>query len=214
MKRKWFALVLSCVLLLSLAAACGKKDDAGSSSNTDNEMNTPTDNYGSSNNTVNNGNNTNTPGSMAPGNQMGNYPDTPSEPNHRDPVFPDSLATMDADVAVDDLFDTIGLTRDDLDTAMRDTEMAEGGTADAPAYRHKLMGMDADVSYGFDDSHTINKVTVKTPADSADEWRQELSGILGATQAEDDVNSWTYNDSKVKVSEMGDHVVITIEKNA
>lgn len=214
MKRKWFALVLSCVLLLSLAAACGKKDEAGSGSNTDNEMNTPTDNYGSSNNTVNNGNNTNTPGSMAPGNQMGNYPDTPSEPNHRDPVFPDSLATMDADVAVDDLFDTIGLTRDDLDTAMRDTEMAEGGTADAPTYRHKLMGMDADVSYGFDDSHTINKVTVKTPADSADEWRQELSGILGATQAEDDVNSWTYNDSKVKVSEMGDHVVITIEKNA
>ena len=214
MKRKWFALVLSCVLLLSLAAACGKKDDAGSGSNTDNEMNTPTDNYGSSNNTANNGNNTNTPGSMAPGNQMGNYPDTPSEPNHRDPVFPDSLATMDADVAVDDLFDTIGLTRDDLDTAMRDTEMAEGGTADAPTYRHKLMGMDADVSYGFDDSHTINKVTVKTPADSADEWRQELSGILGATQAEDDINSWTYNDSKVKVSEMGDHVVITIEKNA
>lgn len=211
MNRKWFALVLSCVLLLSLAAACGKKDDTGNAGN--NEMNTPTDNAGTGDYAADNGS-TDTPSSMGPGDQMGNYPDTPSEPDHRDPVFPDSLATMDADVAVDDLFDTLGLSRDDLDTAMRDTEMAEGGTADAPIYRHKLMGMDADVSYGFDDSHTINKVTVKTPANSADEWRQELSGILGATQTEGDLNSWTYNDSQVKVSEMGDHVVITIEKNA
>ncbi|MBR5537073.1 MAG: hypothetical protein IKU58_04155 [Clostridia bacterium] len=207
MNRKWFALVLACVLLLSLAAACGRKDDAGNAQNNDtnNEMTTPTENVGS---------NTNTPGNMAPGNQLGNYPDTPDDPNYRDPVFPDSLATMDAEVAVDDLFDTIGLTRDDLDTAMRDFEMAEGGTDDVPTYRHKLLGMDADISYGFDDDHIINKVTVKTQPDSADEWRQELSGILGAVQAEDDPNSWMYNDNQVKVSEMGDHVVITIGKKA
>ena len=206
MNRKWFALVLCCVLLLSLAAACGRKDDAGNAQNNDtnNEMTTPTENLG---------NNTNPPGNMTPGDQMGNYPDTPSEPNYRDPVFPDSLATMDAEVAVDDLFDTLGLTRDDLDTAMRDFEMAEGGTDDTPTYRHKLLGMDADISYEFDDDHTINKVTVKTQPDSADEWRQELSGILGAVQTEGDPNSWTYNDNRVKVSEMGDHVVITIEKD-
>ena len=124
MNRKWFALVLSAVLLLSLAAACGKKDDAGTAQNNNmgNEMNAPTNNTG----------NSNTPGNMTPGNEMGNYPETPSEPTYRDPVFPDSLATMDADVAVDDLFDTLGLTRDDLDTAMRDIQMTEGGTADNP----------------------------------------------------------------------------------
>jgi hypothetical protein len=206
MNRKWFALVLSAVLLLSLAAACGKKDDAGTAQNNNmgNEMNAPTNNTG----------NSNTPGNMTPGNEMGNYPETPSEPTYRDPVFPDSLATMDADVAVDDLFDTLGLTRDDLDTAMRDIQMAEGGTADNPTYRHKLLGKDADVSYSFDDKHTINKITVKTQPDTADEWRQEFSDVIGATQAEGDMNSWTYNGNQVKVSEMGDHVVITIEKNA
>lgn len=206
MNRKWFALVLSAVLLLSLAAACGKKDDAGTAQNNNmgNEMNAPTNNTG----------NSNTPSNMTPGNEMGNYPETPSEPTYRDPVFPDSLATMDADVAVDDLFDTLGLTRDDLDTAMRDIQMAEGGTADNPTYRHKLLGKDADVSYGFDDKHTINKITVKTQPDTADEWRQEFSDVIGATQAEGDMNSWTYNGNQVKVSEMGDHVIITIEKNA
>ena len=70
------------------------------------------------------------------------------------------------------------------------------------------------VSYGFDDQHTINKVTVKAQPDTADEWRQELSGVLGATEVEGEMNSWTYNDSQIKVSEMGDHVVITIVKNA
>ena len=46
MNRKWFALVLSAVLLLSLAAACGKKDDAGTAQNNNmgNEMNAPTNN--------------------------------------------------------------------------------------------------------------------------------------------------------------------------
>ena len=205
MNRKWFALVLSCLLLLSTAVACGRKNDAGNApNNTGNEMNTPTENTGT---------NTNPTGSTSPNNEMGNYPATPSEPNYRDPVFPDSLATMDAEVAVDDLFDTIGLTRDDLDAAMRDFEMAEGGTDDMPTYRHRLLGQDADISYGFDEEHTINKVTVKTRPDSADEWRQELSGILGAEQMEGDLNSWIYNGNLVKVSEMGDHVVITIEKN-
>ena len=130
------------------------------------------------------------------------------------PVFPESLATMDADVAVDDLFDTLGLTRDDLDTAMRDIEMTDSGTDEAPAYRHKLLGQEADVSYGFDDRHTINKITVRAQPDTADEWREEFSDVLGAEGVEGDLNSWTYNDSQIKVSEMGDHVIITIEQKA
>lgn len=209
MNRKWLALVLSGVLVLSLAVACGRKNDTGKDENSNHMgdgMTTPTEN--------NSHGNTNVPGNMTPGNEMSNYPETPSQPTHQDPVFPESLATMDADVAVDDLFATLGLTRDDLDTAMRDVTMADGGTADAPTYRHRLLGQDAHVSYGFDDQHTINKVTVKAQPDTADEWRQEFSGVLGATEVEGDMNSWTYNDSKIKVSEMGDHVVITIEKNA
>lgn len=210
MNRKWLALVLSGVLLLSLAVACGRKDEAGDAQNNNmgNEVNTPAESNS-------NGNaNTSTPGSMIPGNEMGNYPDSPSEPNHQKPVFPESLATTDADVAVDDLFATLGLTRNDLDTAMRDIDMVNDGTADAPTYRHKLLGQNADVSYGFDDRHTINKVTVKAQPDTADDWRRELSGVLGATEVDGDMNSWTYNDSHIRVSEMGDHVIITIEKNA
>lgn len=210
MNRKWLALVLSGVLLLSLAAACGRRNEAGSDQSSD-----PTDEMSTM---PNNGNTSTpgnmTPGNMTPGNEPGNYPDTPSEPNHQEPVFPESLATMDADVAVDDLFDTLGLTRDDLDTAMRDIEMTDSGTDEAPAYRHKLLGQEADVSYGFDDRHTINKITVRAQPDTADEWREEFSDVLGAEGVEGDLNSWTYNDSQIKVSEMGDHVIITIEQKA
>ena len=208
MNRKWIALALTGVFLLSLAAACGRRNNTTETPNTTNpgnEMNTAP--------STNNGN-TNIPGDMTPGNNMGNYPATPSEPVHQDPVFPESLATKDADVAVNDLFTTLGLTRNDLDTAMRDMQMVGDGTADAPTYRHRLLGQEADVSYGFDDQHTINKVTVKAQPDTADEWRNEISDVLGATAVEGDMNSWTYNDSRIKVSEMGDHVVITIEKNA
>jgi hypothetical protein len=145
---------------------------------------------------------------------MANYPETPSEPTYRDPVVPDSLATMDADVAVDDLFDTLGLTRDDLDTAMRDIQMAEGGTADNPTYRHKLLGEDADVSYGFDDSRTINKVTVNAKPTTADQWRTELKDTLGAKAVEGETDTWTYDDNQIKIDDQGTHVVITIEKKA
>ena len=133
---------------------------------------------------------------------------------HNDPVFPDSLATMDADVAVADLFDTIGLSETDLDNAMRDIATVGDGVDGARTYRHKLLGRDSDVSYGFDDQRAINKITVKSPADSADEWREELSGTLGAKEVEGQMNNWTYNEHKINVDDKGDHVIITIEKDA
>ena len=220
MNRKWIALLLSCALVLMLAAACGRnKDNASGTDNTNGNgvsdgMN---NNAGDSTNNGINGN-TNAPGNMTPGNDAGSGGmDGGSDGNigeHNEPVFPDSLATMDADVAVSDLFDTIGLSETDLDNAMRDVATVGDGVDGARTYRHKLLGHEADVSYGFDDQRAINKVTVKSPADSADEWRDELSGRLGAEEVAGEMNSWTYNQHKVKVDDKGDHVVITIEKDA
>jgi len=216
MNRKWIALLLSCALVLMLAAACGRNNDKANNGN--DSVNNDTTNNGSGMNNTAPGNtgNTNVPGNMTPGNDLnGNGNDGNTDGNigeHNDPVFPDSLATTDADVAVTDLFDTLGLAVTDLETAMRDmTNMGENGNY---AYRHNLLGQESEVSYGFDQKDVINKVTVKAPAGTADEWRQELSGTLGAKEAEGEQNSWTYNENKVKVDDKGDHVVITIEKNA
>ena len=117
-------------------------------------------------------------------------------------------------MAVDDLFDTLGLTRDDLDTAMRDIEMTDSGTDEAPAYRPKLLGQEADVSYGFDDQKTINKVTVNAKPTTVDKWRSELTDTLGAKKVEGQTDSWTYDDNQIKIDDQGTHVVITIEKKA
>ena len=189
MNRKWIALLLSCALVLMLAAACGRNNDKPNNNAND------TTNNGMNNGATNNGSD-------------GNIGE------HNEPVFPDSLATMDADVAVADLFDTIGLSETDLDNAMRDIATVGDGVDGARTYRHKLLGRDSDVSYGFDDQRAINKITVKSPADSADEWREELSGTLGAKEVEGQMNNWTYNEHKVKVDDKGDHVIITIEKDA
>ena len=220
MNRKWIALLLSCALVLMLATACGRNNDKGNTN-----ANTPSNNGAgnTNNNDMGNSGNTNVPGNMTPGNadtgmggtSMGG--DNQNDGNigeHNDPVFPDSLATMDADVAIADLFDTIGLTETDLDNAMRDVATVGDGVNGARTYRHKLLGRESDVSYGFDDQRAINKVTVKSPADSADEWREELSGTLGATEVEGQMNNWTYNEHKIKVDDKGDHVIITIEKDA
>ena len=218
MNRKWIALLLSCALVLMLAAACGRNNDKANNNTNDttnNGMNDGTNNgAGDMNNggLDNNSGNTNVPGDMTPGNNLNGNAGNIGE--HNEPVFPDSLATMDADVAVADLFDTIGLSETDLDNAMRDIATVGDGVDGARTYRHKLLGQDSDVSYGFDDQRAINKVTVKSPADSADEWREELSGTLGAKEVEGEMNSWTYNEHKVKVDDKGDHVVITIEKDA
>ena len=216
MNRKWIALLLSCALVLMLAAACGRNNDKTNSNandTTNNGMNNGTTNNGSDMNTrPDNNGNTNVPGDMTPGNDLNGSDGNIGE--HNEPVFPDSLATMDADVAVADLFDTIGLSEADLDNAMRDIATVGDGVDGARTYRHKLLGQDSDVSYGFDDQRAINKVTVKSPANSADEWREELSGTLGAKSVEGEMNSWIYNEHKVKVDDKGDHVIITIEKDA
>ena len=216
MNRKWIALLLSCALVLMLAAACGRNNDKpnnNANDTTNNGMNNGTTNNGSDMNTrPDNNGNTNVPGDMTPGNDLNGSDGNIGE--HNDPVFPDSLATMDADVAVADLFDTIGLSEADLDNAMRDIATVGDGVDGARTYRHKLLGQDSEVSYGFDDQRAINKVTVKSPADSADEWREELSGTLGAKEVEGQMNNWTYNEHKIKVDDKGDHVIITIEKDA
>ena len=216
MNRKWIALLLSCALVLMLAAACGRNNDKpnnNANDTTNNGMNNGTTNNGSDMNTrPDNNGNTNVPGDMTPGNDLNGSDGNIGE--HNDPVFPDSLATMDADVAVADLFDTIGLSETDLDNAMKDIATVGDGVDGARTYRHKLLGRDSDVSYGFDDQRAINKITVKSPADSADEWREELSGTLGAKEVEGQMNNWTYNEHKIKVDDKGDHVIITIEKDA
>lgn len=216
MNRKWIALLLSCALVLMLAAACGRNNDKtnnNANDTTNNGMNNGTTNNSSDMNTrPDNNGNTNVPGDMTPGNDLNGSDGNIGE--HNDPVFPDSLATMDADVAVADLFDTIGLSEADLDNAMRDIATVGDGVDGARTYRHKLLGRDSDVSYGFDDQRAINKITVKSPADSADEWREELSGTLGAKEVEGQMNNWTYNEHKIKVDDKGDHVIITIEKDA
>ena len=212
MNRKWIALLLSCALVLMLAAACGRNNDK-TNSNANDTTNNGTNNGSDMNNGgMGNSGNTNVPGDMTPGNDLNGSDGNIGE--HNEPVFPDSLATMDADVAVADLFDTIGLSETDLDNAMKDVATVGDGVDGARTYRHKLLGQDSDVSYGFDDQRAINKVTVKSPANSADEWREELSGTLGAKSVEGEMNSWIYNEHKVKVDDKGDHVIITIEKDA
>lgn len=218
MNRKWIALLLSCALVLMLAAACGRNNDNANNGANDSANNGAGD---MNNDGMGNSGNTNAPGSMTPGNSAGsgngsgmNDSNDGNIGEHNEPVFPDSLATMDADVAVADLFDTIGLTEKDLDNAMRDVATVGDGVDGARTYRHKLLGQDSEVSYGFDDQRAINKVTVKSPANTADEWREELSGTLGAKEVEGQMNNWTYNEHKVKVDDKGDHVVITIEMDA
>ena len=212
MNRKWIALLLSCALVLMLAAACGRNNDKTNNNANDTTNNGTTNNGSDMNTRPDNSGNTNVPGDMTPGNDLNGSDGNIGE--HNEPVFPDSLATMDADVAVADLFATIGLSETDLDNAMKDVATVGDGVDGARTYRHKLLGQDSDVSYGFDDQRAINKVTVKSPANSADEWREELSGTLGAKSVEGEMNSWIYNEHKVKVDDKGDHVIITIEKDA
>ncbi len=220
MKQKWIAILLSAALILTLGAACGKKDDT-------NNANTNNGN-GSVNDNIGNGGNTAVPNNPNTGNGMNNTPNsnpTPETNNGTDnsgsdmngskpgnyPVFPDALTTADADVAIDDLIDTLGLSERDLQTAMANME-AVGDDVTGKTYRHKLLGYDADVSYGFNDARDINKVTVRTAKEHADTWRSQLKDVLGATAVEGQTDSWNYSDSTVKMVEEGDHFIITIEK--
>lgn len=210
MKRKWIAMVLACALLLTMAAACGRRNNAAEENN-GNNMN---DNMnGNMNGNVNNGN----PENTVPGNDMnGSTPDSNSSMNDSDrgeyPTFPNSLAVADAEVALDDLIATLGLTATDLETAMRDVATVGDNVDGARTYRHKLLGHESDVSYGFDDQDMINRVTVKTQKDRLEDWRTELNDTLGATGVEGQTDTWDYSDSRVKITEEGDLLLITIEK--
>lgn len=210
MNRKWIALLLSCALLLTMAAACGRRNDTTADENNVNN---------NANDDINNGN----PENNVPGNDMNNSGMDNNGMNNGDmngssandrgeyPTFPNNLATG-AEVALDDLIATLGLTATDLDTAMRDVATVGDNVDGARTYRHKLLGHESDVSYGFDDQDMINRITVKTQKDRMEDWRTELNDTLGATGVEGEPDTWDYSDSRVKITEEGDHLLITIEK--
>jgi len=217
MKQKWIAILLSAALILTLGAACGKKDEPNNDTGNDSGNGSVNDNMENNGGTAvpnspNTGMDSNPGSNPAPdtnngmngsdmnGNEPGNYP-----------TFPDALTTADADVALDDLIDTLGLSERDLQTAMTNMESI-GDDATGKTYRHKVFGHDADVSYGFNDARNINKITVRTAKEHADTWRSQLKDVLGATAIEGQADSWDYSDSTVKMTEDGDHFVITIEK--
>ena len=210
MNRKWIALLLITVLLLSLAAACGRRNDTTADENNVNN---------NANDDINNGNpENNVPGNDMTGNDLSNNNMNNSDMNGSTaddrgeyPTFPNNLATG-AEVALDDLIATIGLTATDLETAMRDVATVGDNVDGARTYRHKLLCHEADVSYGFDDQDMIDRVTVKTQKDRMDAWRTELNDTLGATGVEGQTDTWDYSDSRVKITEEDDHLLITIEK--
>lgn len=215
MKQKWIAVLLSLALVLTLFAACGKKDNANTN-DTNNGANDNMENNGTTDmNAPNNGMNGSEGNGSAPevNNGMGNngMNNNVTDPNNNDigtyPTFPNALTTSGAEVAIDDLIDTLGLSEQDLNNAMADMEEIGDST-----YRHKLLGQDSEVSYGFDEARDINKVTVKTAKEHADTWRSQLNDVLGATAVEGQPDSWNYSDSTVKMTEDGDHFIITIEK--
>ena len=212
MKRKWIALMLCCVLVLTMAAACGRRDNKDEN-NANNNVN---DN-------VNNGNpENNIPGNNTSGNDQNNGPmgnnamdnnGAMSGDNRGEyPTFPNALASADAEVALDDLIATLGLTATDLETAMRDVTTVGDNVEGARTYRHKLLGHESDVSYGFDDQNTIDRITVKTEKDRLADWRTELNDTLGAAAVEGQTDTWNYSESQVRITEDGDHLLITIEK--
>lgn len=214
MNRKRIALLLIAVLLLSMAAACGRRNDAAQENQTNNNMNNGTNNGTPQNDTPGNDMTSNDmTGNDLSNNNMNNSGMNGSTADDRGeyPTFPNNLATG-AEVALDDLIATLGLTATDLETAMRDVATVGDNVDGARTYRHKLLGHEADVSYGFDDQDMIDRVTVKTQKNRMDAWRTELNDTLGATGVEGQTDTWDYSDSRVKITEEGDHLLITIEK--
>ena len=199
MKRKWIALLLVCVLLLTLLAACGRKKDNVADGQNNNDMN----------NNINNGN----PQNNVPGNDMNGSGMNSSDADNPGeyPTYPNGLASS-AELALDDLIANLGLTAADLETAMGDVEVVGDNVEGARTYRHKLMGHEADVSYAFYEQDMIDRITVKTQKDRLEDWRTELNDTLGAATVEGQTDTWDYSDSRVKITEEGDHLLITIEK--
>ncbi len=208
MDRKWIALLLSCLLLLTVFAACGTDDTA-----------TPNDQNDQQNDQQNSGNltpPTSTPNQPGTGMNSGSNsmtPDTPNDDRGEYPTFPNALADANADVGLDDLIGVLGLTATDLETAMRDVSTVGDSVEGAKTYRHKLLGHESDVSYNFDSKDTIDNITVKAAKDRAEDWRKELNDVRGATAIEGQTDTWDYSNNQVKITEEGDNILITIKKN-
>ncbi len=208
--RKRIAMLLSCLLVLMLFTACGKTDDPNK-----NESNNNTQNNTSPNSPTpslpNNGMNNSGTGNGSTGNST-TTPEVPDNSSGKYPTFPNALADTNADVTLDDLIATLGMKGSELVDAMRDVSTVGDSVNGARTYRHKLLGQESDVSYSINDQETINKVTVKAGKDHAENWRKELNDVLGATAAQGETDTWDYSDSRVKITEDGDHILITIEK--
>ncbi len=204
MRHKWMAFLLSAVLLLSLTTACGNQED-----NADTKPDSPVS--PTENNNITGGLRPSEPSATMPGAPSTDM--SPDDAGGKYPTFPNTLADANADVALDDLIATLGLSATDLKTALRDVTAVDNDADDAHTYRHKLLGQEADVSYGYNDDDMIDKVTVKAGKDRMEDWRNELSDTLGASAIDGQTDAWDYSGSRVKIEEQGDHILITIEKS-
>lgn len=195
MKQKWIALLLFGLLLASCMAGCGSG----------NNMDDHSANNGSANNALPDNDRTDDRNDNA-------EDDFDSQHREDEPTFPNTLAEADAEVALDDLIATLGLSASDLETAMRDISTVGDNVEGARTYRHKLLGRESEVSYAFDDSDQIDRITVHTEKELLEDWRSQLRDVLGAHAVEGEDDAWDYSDSRVRLLENGDRLTITIEK--
>ncbi len=194
MKRKWIALLLFGLLLAVCMAGCGNNDTADdhSTNNGSTDSALPDNDHSDDRDNADN--------------------DSDDRYGMNEPVFPDTLAEADAEVALDDLIATLGLSAADLETAMREVSTVGDNVEGARTYRHKLLGRESEVSYVFDDSDRIAHITVQTEKDLMEDWRAHLRDVLGADAVEGETNAWDYSGSRVRLLENGDQLTVTIEK--
>lgn len=195
MKRKWIALLLFGLLLTTCMAGCGNGDN----------MDDHSANNGSANNVPPDNDRTDDRNDNA-------KDDLDSQHREDEPTFPNTLAEADAEVALDDLIATLGLSAADLETAMREVSTVGDNVEGARTYRHKLLGRKSEVSYVFDDSDRIAHITVQTEKDLMEDWRAHLRDVLGADAVEGETDAWDYSGSRVRLLENGDRLTVTIEK--
>lgn len=194
MKQKWIAVLLFVLLLAACMAGCGSNDTA--------------DDHSANNGSADN---------VLPDNDHSDGRDNDdNNPDDRyetdEPVFPDTLAEADAEVALNDLIATLGLSAADLENAMRDVSTVGDNVEGARTYRHKLLGRESEVSYVFDDSDRIAHITVQTEKDLLEDWRAHLRDVLSADAVEGETDAWDYSGSRVRLLENGDRLTVTIEK--
>lgn len=195
MNQKRIALLLSVLLLTVCIAGCGNQDAAD-----DHSPNNGTDALPEQDQTHDR-NDTDE-----------DHSDLSGQPEEGNPVFPNTLAEADAEVALDDLIATLGLSATDLDTAMREVSTVGDSVEGARTYRHKLLGRQAEVSYAFDGNDRIDHITIRTEKDLLEDWRTHLKSVLGADAVEGEIDAWDYSDSRVRLLEQDGKLTITIQK--